>query len=140
MQLNDCLFCKIQRKEISSDIIYSDEICFAIMDKFPSTYGHVLVIPNEHYPNYMETDPVVLKHLIKIAQRVAIAQERAFGNEGNKLVINCKEVGNQKIFHTHVHVLPYYENTINIEREPLEKQAAKMREALLVSHYSSSSK
>ena len=130
MQLENCLFCKIQRKEIPGYIIYEDSVCYAMMDLYPAAYGHILVIPNSHFDNYMETDPIILAHLMKIAQKVAHAQEKIYGNEGNKLVINCKEAGNQKIFHTHIHVLPHYFDNSKISSETLEIQANKMKEAM----------
>ena len=125
MQKKDCLFCGIQRKEIPGHIFYEDDVCYAMMDLYPAEPGHVLIIPNEHFDNYMETDPKVLGHLVTVAQKIAAAQERAFGSEGNKLVINCKEVGNQKIFHTHVHILPFYTN--KPPKESLEVQMNKLK-------------
>lgn len=127
MQKDDCLFCKISRGEVSSTEIYRDDVCYAIMDLFPSHYGHVLVIPHSHYENYIETEDQVLAHLIVVAKKVALAQEKVFHNEGSKLIINCKEVGNQKIFHTHLHLLPHYINEAAIKKEPLEEQGAKLR-------------
>ena len=130
MQEKDCLFCKIQRREITALIVYEDDKCFAMMDIYPAQYGHVLVIPNQHYPNYMETDSEILGHLTKIAQKIAVAQERAFGNAGNKLVINCKPEGNQKIFHTHLHILPFYAKGCEPVKESLEAQAEKLSREL----------
>lgn len=131
MKKDDCLFCKIANKEIPSNIIYEDTICYAIMDLFPSGYGHVLVIPKEHYETYMETDDKVLKHLIVIAKKIAHAQEEYYHNDGNRLFINCKEAGNQKVFHTHVHIVPKYFDESKIKKEPLDIQAAQLKKLLL---------
>jgi len=130
MQKKDCLFCKIERKEAPAEIVYEDELCYAIMDLFPAGYGHVLVIPREHYENYMETEDETLGHLLKVAKMIAHAQEKTFNNEGNRIVINCKEVGGQKVFHTHVHVIPKYASEISINKETLNIQSKKMRDTL----------
>lgn len=42
---DDCLFCKIARKEVDSKILYEDEDIMVIMDAYPDTDGHTLVIP-----------------------------------------------------------------------------------------------
>lgn len=47
--MDDCLFCKIVKKEIESYILYEDPFFIAFLDIFPRTKGHTLVIPKKHY-------------------------------------------------------------------------------------------
>jgi histidine triad (HIT) family protein len=46
--MDDCLFCKIVAGEVSSTRVYEDDRVIAIMDIFPATRGHALVIPRVH--------------------------------------------------------------------------------------------
>src|SRR5258708_16436108 len=46
--MNDCLFCKIGRKEIPAALVYEDEQMFVINDIKPQAPLHALVIPKRH--------------------------------------------------------------------------------------------
>jgi diadenosine tetraphosphate (Ap4A) HIT family hydrolase len=47
----DCIFCKIVKREIPSYKIYEDEKFIAFLDIFPNTKGQTVVIPKKHYPS-----------------------------------------------------------------------------------------
>ena len=44
----ECIFCKITKKEIPSDLIYEDDQLVAFKDIRPSAPVHILVVPKEH--------------------------------------------------------------------------------------------
>ena len=46
--MDDCIFCKIVAGELPSTRVYEDDRVVAIMDIFPATRGHALVIPRAH--------------------------------------------------------------------------------------------
>ena len=52
--MNDCLFCKIIRREIPSTIVYEDEDVLAFNDINPVTPVHILVIPKKHIESLAE--------------------------------------------------------------------------------------
>ena len=47
--MNDCIFCKIGRKEIPAKVLYEDDIVIAYLDINPMHSGHTLIIPKNHY-------------------------------------------------------------------------------------------
>ena len=49
--MNECVFCKIVKKEIPTDKIYDDENFIAILDINPVNPGHTLVVSKNHYEN-----------------------------------------------------------------------------------------
>ena len=58
----DCLFCKIINKEVPASILYEDDDLMVILDAFPHTDGHALVIPKKHYEDiYSVPDEVLIK-------------------------------------------------------------------------------
>ena len=58
----DCLFCKIIKKEIPSEIIYEDEDILAFLDINPTTNGDTLIIPKTHYQDVFQVpDDVLVK-------------------------------------------------------------------------------
>lgn len=60
--MEDCIFCKIIRKEIPADIVYEDEEIIAFKDIQPAAPIHILVIPKKHIPSlaYLENEDEAL--------------------------------------------------------------------------------
>ena len=58
--MKDCLFCKIIKGELPSSTIYEDDLIKVIMNINPSTNGHLLILPKEHYVNIMDIKPEVV--------------------------------------------------------------------------------
>ena len=56
---DNCIFCKIAAGEIPSRKIYGDKDLIAIMDLSPTSKGHSLIIPKEHYTNIYDIDEEV---------------------------------------------------------------------------------
>ena len=54
--MNDCLFCKIIKKELPSKTIYEDQLIQVIMNINPLTNGHLLVLPKKHFTNILDID------------------------------------------------------------------------------------
>ncbi|CAG8765936.1 35334_t:CDS:1, partial [Racocetra persica] len=52
----ECLFCKIIKKETPAHIIAENEAILAILDAYPASDGHVLLITKKHFPNIAEID------------------------------------------------------------------------------------
>ena len=64
--MNDCIFCKIMNGELPSKTIYEDELIKVIMNINPTSNGHLLVLPKEHYVNILDIKEEVITHSFKI--------------------------------------------------------------------------
>ncbi len=56
--MEDCIFCKIVRKEIPSEIIYEDDDVFVFKDINPVAPIHLLAIPKKHVKSLLELEEV----------------------------------------------------------------------------------
>ena len=45
----DCLFCKMIKGEVPCKKIYEDDLVIGILDLYPDSDGHTLIIPKTHY-------------------------------------------------------------------------------------------
>jgi histidine triad (HIT) family protein len=104
----DCLFCKIVAGEIPSYKIDEDDKTLAFMDINPWTRGHALVIPKEHSRNLYDAPADDLGATIATAQRIAQRARDRLGCDGVNLLQSSEPVAMQTIFHTHIHVIPRY--------------------------------
>ncbi len=102
----DCIFCKIIAGEISSEIVYEDDVCVAFNDMSPQAPTHILIIPREHIASLDKAEAKhkeTLGHLfLKTAE---IAREKGFAEDGYRTVINTNDDGGQTVFHLHIHLL-----------------------------------
>ena len=99
----ECLFCKIAKKEIQSDILHEDKEILVFRNIEPEAPVHLLFIPKRHIEwqdEFDEKDLQLLAKLISLAKRIAI-QEKV--NEAYKLIFNVGKTG--QISHIHLHLL-----------------------------------
>lgn len=104
--MNDCLFCKIIKKEIPSTIVYEDEEILAFRDIKPVAPVHVLVIPKKHISslaNLEEQDEVIVGKIYGVINKIA-KQEKIF-ESGFRVIVNCGEDGGQEVKHLHFHLI-----------------------------------
>ncbi|WP_227767526.1 histidine triad nucleotide-binding protein [Zhaonella formicivorans] len=104
--MDDCLFCKIVKKEIPAQIVYEDDKIMAFKDINPAAPVHILLIPKKHIPDLTALEPVdaeVIGHLHLVAKQ--IAEEQGVAESGFRLLNNCKEDGGQVIYHLHFHLI-----------------------------------
>jgi len=100
----DCIFCKIAKKEVPSEIVYEDKKVIAFKDIKPLAPMHLLIIPKKHIPsvNHVEIeDKSLMGELILAAQKIAKKKNL----KGYKLQINVGRDGGQLIDHLHIHLL-----------------------------------
>lgn len=104
MNLDDCLFCKIVKKEIPSQSVYEDEEVLAFRDISPQAPEHIVIIPKQHIRSTAELDESSLLIAGKIVLAASkIAKELRL--DGYRLVFNCNEIAGQTVFHLHCHLL-----------------------------------
>ncbi len=106
--MTDCLFCKIARNEIPSTRVYEDKKVFVMMDIFPESKGHLLIIPKVHADNLFTLDDATLAYVVQISKKIAAAAQQALQADGIKIVQFNGEAAGQTVFHYHMHVVPAY--------------------------------
>lgn len=104
----NCIFCKIARKEIQSEIVYENDRYVAFLDINPSNPGHTLIIPKKHYTNTLDTPDDIFAGMVGVAKLVAVHQIKHLKAEGFNLWVNNFPAAGQVIFHTHMHVVPRF--------------------------------
>jgi histidine triad (HIT) family protein len=100
----NCLFCRIARKEIPATLVLENEHCVAFRDINPQAPVHILVIPREHVASLNEaTDVEMLGRLSLTAAE--LAKREGIAESGYRTVINTNRGAGQTVFHVHLHLL-----------------------------------
>ncbi len=103
--MDDCLFCKIGRKEIPAKLVYEDQEIFAFEDIHPQAPAHILICPRKHLVSLTDAsteDGAMLGRLQLLAAQ--LARDRKLAN-GYRTVINNGGGAGQSVFHLHLHLL-----------------------------------
>ena len=106
----ECIFCRINKGEIPSSTIYENEEFRVMLDRFPASKGHILIIPKKHVDDIYDLDPESAGRLFELATRFASIIKRTFGNEGLNLVQNNGKAAGQTVPHYHLHMIPRYKD------------------------------
>lgn len=104
--MENCIFCKIINREISSSIVYEDEKVIAFNDVNPAAPIHILVIPKKHIETLLdvsEEDSSLIAHIYQVINKIAV--EKGFAEKGFRVIANCGEDSGQEVKHIHFHVL-----------------------------------
>ena len=103
------IFGKILRGEIPAHKVYEDKTALVMMDIFPQSRGHTLVIPKAASRNLLDADPAALSAVMPLVQRVAKAVKIATHADGIRVAQFNEGSAGQTVFHLHFHVIPAYQ-------------------------------
>lgn len=104
--MEDTIFGKIARGEITVEKIYEDEYVLAFPDLNPQAPVHILVIPKKPVKNILDLGPED-RELAGSILLACAAVARALGIEqsGVRVVLNAGTDAGQTVWHLHAHVL-----------------------------------
>ena len=131
------IFAKVLRGEIPSIKVFEDDTLLVMMDIFPQSRGHTLVIPKAPSRNLLDADSAVLAGVAQALPRFARAVKDAMGADGVRLVQYNEAPAGQTVFHLHFHLIPVYEGVElgrhgggEADYDDLRAQAAAIAKAL----------
>ncbi len=121
---SSCIFCDIVKKRLPFVDVYEDDNFLVLMDKYPISRGHTLIIPKNHYDNLLlmpEREVGRLYSLVPIIARAIVPTVKADGfNVGQ----NNGKAANQIVPHVHVHIIPRFNDDSPNGRWPMRRVAS----------------
>ncbi len=103
--MDDCLFCKIARHEIPSDIVYEDDRVICFRDINPQAPEHVLLIPKEHIGSLDDVDDSNKELLGYMMTKIHEITDSLGIETGYRVVSNNGDDAEQSVKHLHFHIL-----------------------------------
>ena len=105
--MTNCIFCKITRGEIPSQIVYEDASVVAFKDLSPQAPVHVLIVPKKHIQSvahFQAEDKELAAHIfVDVVPK--LAAQLGVTDGGFRVVLNTGHDGGQTVDHLHVHLL-----------------------------------
>lgn len=88
-------------------IVHRGVRCFVLLNKFPYTVGHLMVLPNHAVSELEELDEATFDELWSLARTSIVALKGAFGPDGVNVGVNLEAAaGGSQADHLHVHCVP----------------------------------
>jgi len=111
-----CVFCHIVENpdlDKKNQVLYRDDICFIVMNLYPYTPGHFMIIPNKHTNNIETLSKKEWIHISSFVQD-GVKMLKEFGAQGVNLGMNLgEEAGAGIAEHVHYHLVPRWSRDTN---------------------------
>lgn len=108
----DCIFCNIDK----SKIIFGNDSFIAVMDEFPVSKGHMLIISRRHIENIFDLTMNEAESLQLMLIEVKKYLTMHYHPDGFNIGCNCGESAGQTVMHFHMHVIPRYKGDVKNPR------------------------
>jgi len=104
--MEDCVFCKIAKGEISVDKIYENDNFISFPDANPQVKGHSLVIPKKHFTTFLDLPSSLGAELLDCIKKTSMKLMKENKFEGFNVVNNNFDAAGQLVKHVHFHIFP----------------------------------
>jgi ATP adenylyltransferase len=105
----ECIFCDaIERnRDEETLVVHRGKKAFVILNRFPYTSGHVMLVPYAHVAELHLCEPDALQEIMEMAQRMEAIFQREYKPDGMNLGMNLgRAAGAGVTGHLHLHMLP----------------------------------
>jgi ATP adenylyltransferase len=136
-----CIFCDLPKAgdDAKARIVYRGQHCYIVLNTFPYTPGHVMVVPFAHLDELQKLPADAAHEMMDLSQKMESVLRRLYAPDGVNLGMNIgKAAGAGVAGHIHMHVLPRWVADANfvsvvgetrILPESLEITYARIKEA-----------
>ena len=111
-----CVFCSAQNKPDGAEnlIVHRGQRAFVILNRYPYTSGHLMVVPNTHQPSLEDLDPDIRSEMMELATDCVRVLRKVYQPEGFNIGINLGVPAGAGIAdHVHLHVVPRWMGDTN---------------------------
>lgn len=115
-KVEGCVFCIAQAKEDSAEnlIAHRGGRAYVILNRYPYTGGHLMVVPFEHTPNIEELDQPTRAEMMELTSRCTTVLNRLYKPHGFNLGANIGEAAGAGVKeHFHIHIVPRWKGDTN---------------------------
>lgn len=137
-----CVFCDALalNDDEKSKIVVRGKLSFIILNRFPYTSGHVMIVPYEHVAELPQCDAEALAEMMRLAQKMETTLSGIYHPQGFNLGMNLGRCAGAGVTgHLHLHMLPRWIGDANfmttvgetrMEPEELSMTYEKLKHAL----------
>jgi ATP adenylyltransferase len=113
---NGCVFCGMLQYEDGPEnlIVNRGETTFVILNAYPYTSGHLMVLPYQHVPDLADLDTETRAEMMELVTKTTRVLKDIYSPEGFNIGINMGEAAGAGIEeHIHIHIVPRWKGDTN---------------------------
>jgi len=106
---NGCIFCDLPKAgdDVKARIVYRGQSCYIVLNTYPYTPGHVMVVPFAHLDELQKLPAAAAHEMMNLSQKMEGVLRKLYSPDGVNLGMNIgKAAGAGVAGHIHMHVLP----------------------------------
>lgn len=106
---DECIFCSSLAKEDGSEnlIVFRGERAFVILNRYPYTNGHLMIVPMQHAASLELLDAETRAEMMELTARSLIVLRYEYHGDGFNVGVNIGEAAGAGVReHVHMHVVP----------------------------------
>lgn len=106
---SDCIFCEVLKAgdDAKVRIVFRGKHCFIILNTFPYTPGHVMIVPYAHLDELQKLDVPAAHEMMDLSQKMEGVLRQLYHPDGINLGMNIgRAAGAGVAGHIHMHILP----------------------------------
>jgi ATP adenylyltransferase len=111
-----CVFCRVQdpRDDRQNFVLHRAALNFVILNLFPYTSGHLMIVPYEHTASLVSLDEATTTEMMALARKAQVALEAEYRPDGFNIGMNLgRSAGAGVAEHIHLHVVPRWSGDAN---------------------------
>jgi ATP adenylyltransferase len=115
-KVDGCIFCIAQEMEDSPEnlIAFRSERAFVILNRYPYTSGHLMVVPFAHQPNLELLDPETRAEMMELTTRCMTVLRKIYNPQAFNIGANIGEAAGAGVkLHVHIHIVPRWAGDTN---------------------------
>jgi len=115
-KVDGCVFCAMQEKEDNAEnlIAFRGRNAYVILNRFPYTSGHLMVVPCEHKATLEELDPETRAEMMELTARCMTVLRSIYRPQAFNMGANIGEAAGAGIKeHVHIHIVPRWAGDTN---------------------------
>ena len=110
-----CIFCnKVSSSDATGHVLYRGRTCFVVLNRYPYSNGHMMIVPYAHVSSLIQLDDAVLLEMLQLAREAQRVLLESAGPQGFNVGINEGSAAGAGIEeHIHMHIVPRWEGDAN---------------------------
>jgi ATP adenylyltransferase len=115
-KVEGCIFCMAQDAEDGTEnlIAYRSQYAYVILNRYPYTSGHLMVVPFMHKPNLEELEPATRAEMMELTTRCMTVLRKIYRPPAFNMGANIGEAAGAGVkAHVHLHIVPRWGGDTN---------------------------
>lgn len=112
----ECVFCTEPTREDGPEnlIVHREKLCYVILNRFPYTTGHAMVVPFAHQATLEALTPETRCEMMELVNQTIRIMRKVYKPQGFNVGINLGTAAGAGIAeHVHIHIVPRWNGDTN---------------------------